>query len=269
MYNFIAKLLNFIESSTDHTNSEIVIAEYILRHVDRIPGMSIYQLAEACHTSPATITRFCKKFENISFKELKEYARTYIEFNDSEVDYTEVEETLNEDMLLTYFSDVQKSLQETSELINSKEILEIVKRIHQAKKVSFFGVTFSHVIARNAQFKFMRLGKYSTAYSNHENQIADAESLTGADVAVVISFSGETRFIVRLVKTLREKGIPIVAITGNEESFLAKHAADMIRVSNRKVTTYKSPIIEELSMMSVVNSVYMIYSLFLGGLERK
>lgn len=86
MYNFIAKLLNFIESSTDNTKTEIVIAEYILQNVNKIPEMSIYELADACHTSPATITRFCRKFENITYKELKEYARTYIEFNYSEVE---------------------------------------------------------------------------------------------------------------------------------------------------------------------------------------
>ncbi|WP_246206587.1 MurR/RpiR family transcriptional regulator [Virgibacillus ihumii] len=110
MYNFLAKLLNFIESSTDSTKSEIIIAEYILRNVNKIPKMSIYELAKECHTSPATITRFCHRFENITFKELKEYARTFIEFNYTEVDYENLELKINLSQLNSYYNELQASL---------------------------------------------------------------------------------------------------------------------------------------------------------------
>ncbi|MEH7886679.1 MurR/RpiR family transcriptional regulator [Bacillus sp. JJ1609] len=268
MYNFIAKLLNFIESSTDHTNTEIVIAEFILRNVHQLPGMSIYQVAEACHTSPATVSRFCKKFDNISFKELKEYARTYTEFNDSEVDYQKVEASINEDIVKDYFENVAESLKETAAMLQSKELLNIARKIHLTKKISIFGVTFSHLLARNTQFKFLRLGKYSTAYGNHENQITEAESLSLSDLAIVVSFSGETRFITRLVKVLRDRNIPIVAITSNPDSFLAKNAEEILLLSNRRIEAYKSPIMEEVSMLTVINSIYLVYSAFLSSIEK-
>lgn len=265
MYNFLAKLLNFIESSTDHTNSDVIIAKFILRNVHDIPHMSIYEVAEACHTSPATITRFCKRFENISFKELKEYARSFIEFNVSEVLVQQIEQSIHDDILQGYYKELHESLAETRQLIDPKELLKVVRKIHLAKKLAFFGVTFSHVIARNAQFKFIRLGKNAVAYSNHENQLTEAESLTPADTAFVISFSGETRFIVQLVKVLKERGIPIIAITGNNKSFLAKNANDLILVSNRRLDQYKSPIVEEISILSVINSLYLVYSMFLNN----
>ena len=267
MYNFLAKLLNFIESSTDSTKSEIVIAEYILRHVHDIPDMSIYELAEACHTSPATITRFCHRFENISFKELKEYARTFIEFNYTEVNYENLESKINLDQLNTYFDELHASLEETRKLLPSRQILDIVKQIHHAKKVSLFGVTFSHLLARNAQFKLIRLGKHAISYSNHENQLTEAELLTSEDLAVVVSFSGETRFITRLVKLLMNKNIDIIAITGDQNSFLAQNANKIIPVSGRTLNNYKSPIVEEMNMLSVINSIYLVYSLFLNNLK--
>ena len=267
MYNFLAKLLNFIESSTDHTKSEIIIAEYILRHVKDIPAMTIYELAEACHTSPATISRFCRRFDQISYKELKEYARTFIEFNTTEVDYEKLESKINLKQIDYYYEQLLKSLEETRHLIDPAETLKAVKHIHQSDKVSFFGVTFSNLIARNAQFKFIRLGKYTSVYSNHENQISEAETLTPNDLAVVISFSGETRFIIRLVKELTKKRIPILAITGNPDSFLAQHAKQIIQVSSSKLEPYKSPILEEINMLSVINSIYLVYSIFLSNIE--
>ncbi|RYG71277.1 MurR/RpiR family transcriptional regulator [Lentibacillus lipolyticus] len=268
MYNFLAKLLNFIESSTDSTKSEIVIAEYILRHVQDIPDMSIYELAEACHTSPATITRFCHRFENISFKELKEYARTFIEFNYTEVDYENLESKINLNQLDTYFDELQASIEETRKLMPSKQMLEVVKQIHDSKRVSIFGVTFSHLLARNAQFKLIRLGKHATSYSNHENQLSEADMLTPEDLVIVVSFSGKTRFISRLVKRLTNNNIPIFAITGDQNSFLAQHANKMIPVSSRTLKAYKSPILEEINMLSVINSIYLVYSLFSNNLTR-
>ncbi|WP_246206586.1 SIS domain-containing protein [Virgibacillus ihumii] len=142
-----------------------------------------------------------------------------------------------------------------------------MKRIHHSQKISFFGVTFSHLLARNAQFKFIRLGKYASSYSNHENQLSEAEILTTEDLAIVISFSGETRFITRLVKQLKKRNIPIVAITGNENSFLAQHANQIIPVSSKALKNYKSPILEEINMLSVINSIYLVYSIFLNNLE--
>ncbi|WAA08889.1 MurR/RpiR family transcriptional regulator [Fervidibacillus albus] len=268
MYNFIAKLLNFIESSTDQTKSEIIIAEYILRNVEKIPDMSIYELADACHTSPATITRFCQRFENITFKELKEYARSMLEFNDSEVDFQNLKTNIYIKQVNEYYDELYTSLRQTEQLLRSEEMIQVVREIYHAKKVAFFGVTFSHLIARNAQFKFIRLGKYATAYSNHENQISEANSLTSQDLAVVVSFSGETRFIVQLAKVLKKRRIPIIAITGNEKSFLAQNAKRILKVSSNKMESFKSPILEEINMLSVLNSIYLVYSIVFKNSDR-
>ncbi|MFB4162450.1 MurR/RpiR family transcriptional regulator [Alteribacillus sp. JSM 102045] len=266
MYNFVAKLLNFIESSIDQASTDIVIAEYILKNVHQIPDMSIHELAHACHTSPATVTRFCRKFDNVSFKELKEYARTFNEFNSSEVDYQEIEKNVNHNEIANYFEHAQVSLNETLKLLDSKSLFSIAAKIHRSKKISFFGVTFSHVIARNAQFKFLRLGKHALSYSNHENQLSEAESQS-EDLAFIISFSGNTRFITRLTKVLTRQRTPIIAVTSDPHSFLAQRATDIIQVSSQKLKTYKSPLVEELSLQSAINSLYLVYSTYLHRLE--
>lgn len=263
MYNFLTKLLNFIESSTDKTKSEIIISEFILSNIEKIPEMTIYELADACHTSPATITRFCKRFDNISYKELKEYARTFIEFNYNEVQYEQLEENFKRELLDLYFNELEKSLVETRDLISSDSLIRTVHKISRANKVAFFGVTFSHIVSRNALFKFTRLGKYATNYSNHDNQMNEAKNLTTRDLAIVISFSGETNFIVQLTKILNTRNIPIIAVTGNRQSFLAQCALEVLTVSDRKLTQFKSPIVEEINLLSVINSIYLAYSLLI------
>ncbi|EOR25994.1 RpiR family transcriptional regulator [Niallia nealsonii AAU1] len=70
-----------------------------------------------------------------------------------------------------------------------------------------------------------------------------------------------------MVKVLKGQGIPIVAITGREDSFLARNAEEIILVSDKSDSDFKSPIIEEISMLSIINSIYLVYSLFLNSLE--
>src|SRR5262245_24616495 len=45
------------------------------------------------------------------------------------------------------------------------------------------------------------------------------------DVALVLSFSGRTEEVIRILPSLAERGVPLVAITGQPESPLGNHAA--------------------------------------------
>lgn len=258
MYNFFAKLQNFLEASTDHSTSDHTIAEYILRHVSEIPNMTIYELAEACHLSPATISRFCRRFESISFKELKEHTSEFNDFN-----RTEIHQGPESDMIVglpDYFEQVKKSLAQTEKLLQEDILQQAAILMHDANKLSFFGVTFSNVVAKNAQIKFMRLGKHTASYSNHENQIIEANAMIPDDLAIVISSSGDTRFIVKLTKELSRNEVPILAITSNPSSYLGQHAKLIIQISGQKMDGYKSPILEEINLQAAVNMLYLHYS---------
>ena len=52
----------------------------------------------------------------------------------------------------------------------------------------------------------------------------DLGRITAKDLALVLSNSGETEEVVRLLPALKEIGCPIVAITGRPESSLARHS---------------------------------------------
>jgi arabinose-5-phosphate isomerase len=52
----------------------------------------------------------------------------------------------------------------------------------------------------------------------------DLGMITRADVLVALSYSGETAELLTIVPTLKREGTPLVAITGNAGSSLARHA---------------------------------------------
>ena len=59
----------------------------------------------------------------------------------------------------------------------------------------------------------------------------DLGVMTADDVVIAISNSGQTDELLRFVPFLIERGIPLVAMTGNPESLLAKHASCHLNVA--------------------------------------
>ena len=52
------------------TRSEIKVADYVLKHRPELPHIMIRDLADACGVSEATITRFCRTVDCLSFNEI-------------------------------------------------------------------------------------------------------------------------------------------------------------------------------------------------------
>ena len=260
MYKFWIRLLSFIENCEDRSSTEANIADFILKNARIFPDLSIYEVADQCHTSPASISRFCKRIGDISFKDLKNACIDYNEMIENEMDLevtTESEEIFN---LSTYFEQITKSLKETEQLIDPLSIQKTLSLIKQSDKIAFFGATYSHIVAKNAQIKFTRLQKYCSSFSTEENQLVEAESLTKNDLAFIISFSGTTRHIQRVSKILSKKSIRTIILTSDEYAAICKHAEVVLIVSKIKNVHFNSPVIQEYAMNSIINVLYLTYA---------
>ena len=76
-------------------------------------------------------------------------------------------------------------------------------------------------------YKFMRINKYTTAYGDPHLQLTSAANLGKNDVAVAISWSGETKDTLMAARLAKESGAAVISITryGNTslESFSDIH----------------------------------------------
>ena len=62
----------------------------------------------------------------------------------------------------------------------------------------------------------------------------DLGMITPEDVVIALSNSGETEEIVRLLPMLRSAGVPLIAMTGQEQSTLARHATAVLDAQVRE-----------------------------------
>jgi RpiR family transcriptional regulator, carbohydrate utilization regulator len=85
----------------------------------------------------------------------------------------------------------------------------------QRKRIEFFGVGNSGVVAQDAQHKFFRLGVTSLSYSDGHMQVMSASTVGPGDCVVVISNSGRTRDLMDACDIARKNGATTIVITAS------------------------------------------------------
>lgn len=92
------------------------------------------------------------------------------------------------------------------------------------KRIAFYGVGNSGIVAQDAQHKFFRLGVHAEGVSDGHVQVMGATMLGPGDVLVVISNSGRSRDLLDAAQIARRKGAATIVVTASG-SPLAQTAA--------------------------------------------
>ncbi|MHC4470290.1 MAG: KpsF/GutQ family sugar-phosphate isomerase [Planctomycetota bacterium] len=102
------------------------------------------------------------------------------------------------------------------------EALDIVDRCEGQVVVT--GVGKSGLVGQKISATLASTGTPSFYLHSAEAVHGDLGRVRSKDVVVALSHSGETEEVVRLVPLLRRMGVPLIAITGNDESRLGREA---------------------------------------------
>jgi len=83
------------------------------------------------------------------------------------------------------------------------------------RRIEFYGVGNSGIVAQDAQHKFFRLGVTAMAISDGHVQVMSATMLQPGDCAVIISNSGRSRDLIDAAEIARKKGATVIFITAS------------------------------------------------------
>ena len=84
-----------------------------------------------------------------------------------------------------------------------------------SRRIEFYGVGNSGIVAQDAQHKFFRLGVSAHAVSDGHVQVMSATMLGAGDCAVVISNSGRSRDLIDVADIAHRQGATVIAITAS------------------------------------------------------
>ncbi len=113
-----------------------------------------------------------------------------------------------------------------------KEFLKAVELIYTAKgRVIISGVGKAGIIAQKISATLSSTGTPSIWVHSGEAIHGDLGRITKKDVVVILSNSGESDEVIKLLPVLKRIGTKIIAITGRPQSTLARHSDVVLDVS--------------------------------------
>jgi RpiR family carbohydrate utilization transcriptional regulator len=136
--------------------------------------------------------------------------------------------------------------------INPDRIDDAIDLLLRARRIEFYGVGNSGIVAADAQHKFFRYDLATVSYSDSHVQLMAASLLSPADVLVAISHSGRSRELLDAVKLARKNGCPIVAITASSTP-LAELATILLRADTQEDTDIYSPMISRMVHLALID----------------
>ena len=98
-------------------------------------------------------------------------------------------------------------------------------------RVVVIGIGKSGLVGQKIAATLASVGAPSFFLHPADGAHGDLGMVTGEDVLVVLSYSGETEEVLRLLPVFARLGAPVIAITGQLESTLAKEAVVVLDIS--------------------------------------
>ena len=149
-----------------------------------------------------------------------------------------------------------------------RAIAALAQACQQGRRIEFYGVGNSGIVAQDAQHKFFRLGVTAAAVSDGHVQVMSATMLKPGDCAVIISNSGRSRDLLDVDQIARRKGATVIAITASG-SPLARQAQGpqhiLLAADHPEDADRYSPMVSRLLHLLIIDILTTGVALRLGS----
>lgn len=211
-----------IKSCENFTKTEKKLAHYIIENVNNIVYASVQDIAAKTNVSPAAVIRFSKKLGYNGFAELKiDLAKD----NTEEVPLFS-EKICQNDSLKTIVKKSKASdasaVEQTYKLLRTETLNDAVQAMKNAKRIYLFGIGSSGICCYDLAQKLSRVGYDIVFYNDFHIQLAATTCITKEDVALAISYSGNTKEINVAMEHAKNQGAATISITQFIKSPLLK-----------------------------------------------
>ena len=259
MYNVFIRLNSYLPSATE---SEKNVINYILNDYEDVINEDIRTVSKKTLSSSSTIIRLCKKLGFKGFKQLKEHLIYDVAIQKS--NKNELSKSLSDKDDLDKIVEVvteksQKSIVNTSLLINREDLIQTVKLIENSIDINLFGMGSSLLVAKDMRQKFIRVNKKLNVDDDWHMQYLSAKNSDNKSLAIIFSYSGDTEEMIECNKALREAGTKIILITGFLNSYLARNSDIVLQVAPIENIFRMGAFSSRISQLFIVDLIYSLY----------
>ncbi len=241
--------------------AERKVADVILENPEQVVHLTITELAWQAGVSDATVVKFCKRLGYKGFQEFKILLAQDVAMKKPPI-YGAVEpdddvETIREKIFQANIT----ALQDTRRVLDKNALEATVQVMSSAGEIQFYGIGASGIVAMDAEQKFSRIGLKANAFVDSHMQITRASLLKPGDVAVGISYSGETYEIVEALQTARAAGATTIAITNFSVSPVAGAADQVLLTASQENILRGGAISSRIAQLSIIDTLFIAVAL--------
>ena len=195
------------------------VGKLVLADPRAFANLPVTELADRAHVSKPTVVRFCRSvgYDGLSDFKLKlagsvsegvPFIHRSVDVDDktSDIAVKVIDNTVA--AFLKYRNDASSFALE-----HASQALAATQKTN--RRIEFYGVGNSGIVAQDAQHKFFRLGVNAIAYSDGHMQVMSASMLQPGDCAVIISNSGRTRDLMDACDIAKKQGATTIVITAS------------------------------------------------------
>jgi RpiR family carbohydrate utilization transcriptional regulator len=195
------------------------VAKLVLSDPRSFASMPVGELAERSHVSKPTVVRFCR---SVGYDGLADFKLKLAGTVNEGVPY--VHRSVDEDdgageiivkVIDNAVSAMLKYRNNAAGHAFERAIAALADACLNKRRIDFYGVGNSGIVAQDAQHKFFRLGTHGIAASDGHVQVMSATMLGPGDCAVIISNSGRSRDLIDVADIARRKGATLIVITAS------------------------------------------------------
>ncbi|MET3698286.1 RpiR family transcriptional regulator [Bacillus oleivorans] len=238
--------------------SEKKIASYILEHPHEALSLTASELGKRSATSSAAVIRLCKSLDLKGLQDLKLRIAGDLQKKKS-AGVRDIEP--NESPISIIEKMTNNSIQtigETAELLSIDELTKAVEILKNARTIHFFGLGASHIIAQDAQQKFLRINRFATAFTDMHLVATLIANAHQDDVIVGISFSGQTFEVAKILELANQKGVNTISLTKYGASIVSEQADIRLYTSATMEPTFRSGATSSrIAQLHVIDILFM------------
>jgi len=239
------------------------VADHVLAHPRSTVNDPIALIARAAEVSQPTVIRFCR---SLGCEGLSDFKLRLASGLTGTMPITHAQVTGEDSMLelgVKVLGNTASAILQVRDHLNRESIDKAVQWITAAQRVEFYAVGHYSVVADDAQFKFLRMGVSSVAYTAPRLQMMAANLLRAEVVAVVISSSGRVSELLDVVEMAHERGATVIAITASQ-SPLARKADLALIVDHVEDVATQVPMISRILHLLMIDILVVGVSLRRG-----
>ena len=243
------------------------VGKLVLADPRAFANLPVTELADRAHVSKPTVVRFCRSmgYDGLSDFKLKLAGSVSegVPFIHRSVDVDDKTSDIAVKVIDNTVAAFLKYRNDASSYALDQAAQALAQTQKTGRRIEFYGVGNSGIVAQDAQHKFFRLGVHAIAYSDGHMQVMSASMLQPGDCAVIISNSGRTRDLMDACDIAKKRGATTIVITASGSS-LASSGHIHLTADHPEGYDKYSPMVSRLLHLLIIDILATTVALRIG-----